>query len=62
MRLGSYPCVLDENSKSFQAYKKKLISEIHRHRYEFNNEFKNDFEKTWDGICRCFKRWKNSVK
>ena len=45
MRLGSYPCVLNEKSKSFQAYRKKLISEIHRHRYEFNNEFKNDFEK-----------------
>jgi len=41
MRLGAYPCVLDEKSKSFTAYGKKEISERHRHRYEFNNAYRN---------------------
>ncbi len=40
MRLGSYPCVLEEGTKSFQAYGKHLITERHRHRYEFNNQFR----------------------
>ena len=40
MRLGAYPCVLDERSKSFAAYGQKQISERHRHRYEVNNEFR----------------------
>ncbi|NGX56026.1 MAG: CTP synthase [Candidatus Anoxychlamydiales bacterium] len=44
MRLGSYPCNLIENSKTFKAYKKKTIHERHRHRFEFNNKYKNDFE------------------
>ena len=45
MRLGSYACKLAKESKSYQAYKKENISERHRHRYEFNNEFKKIFEK-----------------
>jgi len=45
MRLGAYPCVLEENSKSFKAYKQKKISERHRHRYEFNNKYKERLEK-----------------
>ncbi|MFN3394765.1 MAG: CTP synthase, partial [Candidatus Thermochlorobacter sp.] len=44
MRLGSYPCVLEEGTKSFQAYGKNLITERHRHRYEFNNYFLKQFE------------------
>ncbi len=40
MRLGAFPCVLDENSKSFQAYGQRQISERHRHRYEFNNRYR----------------------
>ena len=40
MRLGKYPCVLDEASKSFGLYGSREISERHRHRYEFNNEFR----------------------
>ncbi len=44
MRLGSYPCELKKGSKSFLAYGKSRISERHRHRYEFNNLFKADFE------------------
>lgn len=40
MRLGAYPCVLEEGTKAFAAYKTKEISERHRHRYEFNNAYK----------------------
>ena len=41
MRLGSYPCVLDRNSRSYGAYGTELIHERHRHRYEFNNEYRD---------------------
>jgi len=44
MRLGAYPCSLKANTKAYNAYKKKLISERHRHRYEFNNKYKKLFE------------------
>lgn len=40
MRLGSYPCVVQKGTKSYKAYKKELISERHRHRYEVNNKFR----------------------
>ncbi len=39
MRLGSYPCQLDPQSLSYQAYQKDMIKERHRHRYEFNNHY-----------------------
>lgn len=45
MRLGSYPCKIKPGTKAFQAYKKDLIYERHRHRYEFNNKFKKILEK-----------------
>ncbi|MEK7483758.1 MAG: CTP synthase, partial [Planctomycetota bacterium] len=45
MRLGVYPCNLTENSKAFQAYRAASIEERHRHRYEFNNLFQEQFEK-----------------
>ena len=41
MRLGAYPCTLMEGTKAKQAYKSEFISERHRHRYEFNNKFRN---------------------
>jgi CTP synthase len=41
MRLGAFPCVLEKDSFAFDAYGKLEISERHRHRYEFNNDFKN---------------------
>lgn len=44
MRLGAYECVLKEGTKAYKAYGKKLISERHRHRYEFNNDFKKIIE------------------
>jgi CTP synthase len=45
MRLGAYPCEIDPKSKAFKIYKKKSIMERHRHRYEFNNRFREDFRK-----------------
>lgn len=45
MRLGSYPCDLKRKSKVQQIYKTTKINERHRHRYEFNNAFKEQFEK-----------------
>lgn len=44
MRLGAYDCVLEKPSKAFTAYGKTKISERHRHRYEFNNQFLSEFE------------------
>ena len=45
MRLGAYPCILKENSLANKLYKQTQISERHRHRYEFNNEYKEKLEK-----------------
>lgn len=44
MRLGSYDCLLKKGSIAYNAYKKELIQERHRHRFEFNNEFREQFE------------------
>lgn len=55
MRLGAYQCALSPDSKVFQIYKNNLISERHRHRFEFNNKYKALFEKRGMnavGICR----------
>ncbi len=41
MRLGAYKCILSENSNAYKAYGKKEIYERHRHRYEFNNEYRD---------------------
>jgi CTP synthase len=47
MRLGSYPCVIDDKkSKAYKAYRSSNISERHRHRYEFNNDFRAALEAT----------------
>ena len=43
MRLGQYKCEILPNTKSFNAYKTKIIYERHRHRYEVNNEYKELF-------------------
>jgi len=45
MRLGAYPCVLKEGTFSHRAYGIKEISERHRHRYEFNNAFRETLER-----------------
>ena len=44
MRLGSYNCKLDPDSISYGLYQQDLISERHRHRYEFNNDYREQFE------------------
>lgn len=44
MRLGAFDCVLKKDSKAYQAYGKEHIQERHRHRFEFNNEYKGEFE------------------
>ena len=44
MRLGRYPCVIKAGSKMFEAYGKAEIGERHRHRYEFNNQFRKQIE------------------
>lgn len=45
MRLGSYPCEIKPNTLAHKIYGVKLISERHRHRYEFNNAYLDQFEK-----------------
>ena len=45
MRLGEYNCKIDPRSLSFKAYKKEMVSERHRHRYELNNDFRDILEK-----------------
>ncbi len=45
MRLGAYPCKLKRGTKAHAVYSKANIEERHRHRYEFNNKFKDKFEK-----------------
>jgi CTP synthase len=44
MRLGGYKCIIDKNSKTFESYQKTEIVERHRHRYEFNNKYYDDFK------------------
>ena len=45
MRLGAYPCKLEDDSLAKQVYRKRDISERHRHRYEFNNAYLKAYEK-----------------
>ena len=43
MRLGQYPCRVQSGSKAYDAYRTEMIYERHRHRYEFNNEYRDRF-------------------
>ncbi len=45
MRLGNYPCQLVPGSRAADAYKQDLVYERHRHRFEFNNQFRDILEK-----------------
>jgi CTP synthase len=45
MRLGSWECRVKEGTKSSKAYKKEIIHERHRHRYELNNKYRDTLEK-----------------
>ena len=49
MRLGEYPCLLQPNSLAAQAYGRDEIMERHRHRFEFNNDFREIFAA--NGVC-----------
>lgn len=45
MRLGEYDCILQEGSKAAKAYNSTHIKERHRHRFEFNSDYRDEFEK-----------------
>jgi CTP synthase len=45
MRLGAYPCILEPESLAYDAYQRQEISERHRHRYEFNNDYREIMSK-----------------
>ncbi len=45
LRLGLYPCKLAEETNAYNAYNEPVVYERHRHRYEFNNQFRPDMEK-----------------
>ncbi len=45
MRLGAYPCAIEKGTLAYQAYGQKVVWERHRHRYEFNNQYKRAFEE-----------------
>ena len=45
MRLGAYPCAIKPNTQLSEAYKSEFVQERHRHRYEFNNIYREAFEK-----------------
>ena len=45
MRLGAYPCKIKKGSLAYELYNKEEISERHRHRYEFNNDYKEVLEE-----------------
>ncbi len=51
MRLGKYPCKIDIDSKAYEAYGQELIYERHRHRYEVNNDYRE--ELTAKGLKLC---------
>ncbi len=54
MRLGAYPCLLTKGTKAYAAYKKELIYERHRHRFEVNNKFRkklNDSGMIFSGVA-----------
>ena len=59
MRLGSYQCDIEQNTLLHQIYSKKTINERHRHRFEFNNQFIDDFES--NGMIFSGKNIKNNL-
>ena len=46
MRLGAYPCKISQDTLAFEAYREENISERHRHRFEFNNAYKDQLEQS----------------
>ena len=59
MRLGSYQCDIEKNTLLHQIYSMKTIHERHRHRFEFNNQFKKEFES--NGMIFSGKNLKNNL-
>ena len=59
MRLGSYQCDIEKNTLLHQIYSMETIHERHRHRFEFNNQFKNEFES--NGMIFSGKNLKNNL-
>ena len=51
LRLGSYPCTLDKNSKAYSLYGTEIIHERHRHRYEVNNDYRNALTAKGLNLC-----------
>ncbi len=51
MRLGAYPCKVRKGTALERAYGAEMVSERHRHRFEFNNEYREAFEKAGMRIC-----------
>ena len=51
LRLGAYPCCVREGTVLYRCYGESLISERHRHRYEFNNEYRERFERGGMTLC-----------
>jgi CTP synthase len=51
LRLGSYPCVLDKNSKAYEVYGEEHITERHRHRYEVNNDYRKLLISNGMNLC-----------
>ena len=45
LRLGLYPCKLSEGTKAYEAYQDEVVYERHRHRYEFNNQYRQTMEE-----------------
>ena len=59
LRLGSYPCVLDKDSKAYELYGTETIHERHRHRYEVNNDYRAILTENGMKLMRTFSGWKN---
>ena len=51
MRLGAYPCIIKENTLASKIYNEEKISERHRHRYEYNNDYREALEKAGLKVC-----------
>ena len=51
MRLGIYPCQIERGSRAEAAYGQNLIYERHRHRYEFNNEYRHQMAEAGLRFC-----------
>lgn len=53
LRLGAYPCILNEESKAYQLYGSKTIQERHRHRYEVNNAYRQSLTENGMLLSGC---------